>query len=94
MPLVKIEQRLQDPPRFLILPADEAFVLGVPLMMGLMSRQVIVGAAVSLVGWMIWRKLKGEGGLEKVLAALYWFLPTNLSGFGPLPDSSVTHWEG
>lgn len=92
--LVRIEQRLQDPPRFLILPADEAIVVGVPVMMGLLSRQAIVGIVVSLVGWVIWRKLKGEGGLERVLAALYWFLPTNLSGFSALADSSVTHWEG
>lgn len=91
---VKIEQRLQDPPRVLILPADEAFVLGLPLMMGLISRQAIVGVVVSLVIWSIWRRLKGEGGIERILAYLYWFLPSGIGGFNPLADSSITHWEG
>ena len=91
---VKIEQRLQDPPRFLILPADEAFVLGLPFMMGLISRQAIIGAVVSLVIWSVWRRLKGEGGIERILAYAYWFLPSAMGGFNPLADSSITHWEG
>lgn len=91
---VRIEQRLQDPPRFLILPADDAFVLGLPMMMGLISRQIIIGVVVSLVMWTIWRRIKGEGGLERVLAGLYWFLPSSIGGFNPLADSSVSHWEG
>lgn len=92
--IVKIEQRLQDAPRFLILPADEAMIIGLPVMMGLISRRVVFGVIVALVLWSLWRRLKGEGGVASVLAALYWFLPTHLSGFAPLPDSSITHWEG
>lgn len=91
--LVKIEQRLQDPPRVLILPYDEALLLGLPFMMGLLSRQMLFGCVVALVFWIAWRRLKGEGGLELLLAAAYWYLPHELNVFKPFPDSANDVWE-
>jgi conjugal transfer pilus assembly protein TraL len=91
--IVTIEQRLQDPAQFLILPADEAAFLAFPTMMGILGRQVLLGVAAGLILWSLWRRLKGEGGLEGFAAALYWHLPTRLSGFSPFPDSSVSVWE-
>jgi len=91
--LVKIEQRLQDPARFLILPLDEAVFLGLPFMMGLLSRQIIVGSVVAFVVWSVWRRLKGEGGIERLLAAAYWYLPSEIGIFKPFPDSATSVWE-
>ena len=91
--LVKIEQRLQDPARFFILPADEAALLGLPIMMGLMGRTIVTGVIIGLVAWTAWRRLKGEGGLEHVAAAAYWFIPSKLGIFKNLPDSAVDRWE-
>lgn len=91
--IVKIEQRLQDPKRFLILPVDEAFLLGLPFLMGLLGRQIFLGLLISIVAWTFWRKLKGEGGIERLFAASYWYLPSGIGGFHPLPDSAVAVWE-
>ena len=91
--LVSIEQRLQDPSRILILPADEAVLLGFPILMGLLGRDVVSGIVIGLVAWGIWRRLKGEGGLERVLAGCYWFIPSAFGVFRPLPDSAVDVWE-
>jgi len=90
---VVIEQRLQDPPRVLMMPADEAVLIGLPVLMGLLSRNMFLGIAIGLVVWTVWRKLKGEGGLETLAAAAYWFLPSTLGIFKPLPDSAVETWE-
>lgn len=91
--LVKIEQRLQDPQRFLFLPADEAVLIGLPVMMGLLGRQAVTGIVVALLAWSLWKKIKGEGGIEMFLAATYWFLPSSLGMFRALPDSAVEIWE-
>ena len=92
--LVKIEQRLQDPPRFLMIPADEAAVFGVPLLMGMLGKVLITGAIVGMVLWTIWRRLKGDGGMIMMIGALYWYLPNAVKVFPGLPDSSVSVWEG
>lgn len=91
--IISIEQRLQDPKRFLIMPADEALIIGLPLMMGLMGRHIFTGIIIAGLAWAGWRALKGEGGVEMLLAATYWYLPTNLGGFAAFPDSSVDVWE-
>lgn len=92
--LVQIEQRLQDQPRFLMVPADEAFVFGIPVLMGMLGKVLITGFIVAFVLWMIWRRLKGDGGLILMLGAFYWYLPSTVNVFAGLPDSSVSVWEG
>lgn len=90
---ILIEQRLQDAPRFMMLPADEAIAIGLPVMLGLMSRQVFVGVIIAGVIWMVWKRLKGDTGLPGLLAAVYWYLPAQVSAFNELPDSSISVWE-
>ena len=92
--IVKIEQRLQDPPRFLMVPADEAAMFAVPLVMGMLGKAIITGLVVGAVLWSVWRRLKGEGGLPGIFGALYWYLPSRIGLFPGLPDSSVPVWEG
>lgn len=92
--LVKIEQRLQDSPRILMFPADEAFFFGLPVLMGMLGKVLIPGVIVGFVLWMIWRRLKGDGGLVMMIGALYWYLPSSVNVFAGLPDSSVSVWEG
>ena len=91
--VVTIEQRLQDPPRFLMLPADEAVLLGLPILMGLLGRMLIVGIVVAILTWAAWKRLKGEGGLEMLLAATYWYTPHTLGVFSAFPDSAPETWD-
>ena len=92
--VVEIEQRLQDQPRVALLSLDEAIVVGFPLMIGLMSRRLFAFAFVAIVAWQLWKRIKGDGGLHWVLAAMYWFMPRKISAFGTLPDSAVERWRG
>lgn len=91
--VVVIEQRLQDPPRFLMLPADEAAILGLPILMGLMGRMLLPALLVAFIAWAAWKRLKGEGGLEMLLAAAYWYTPHALGLFSAFPDSAPETWE-
>lgn len=89
----RIEQRLQDMPRFLMVSADEAVVLGLPIMMGLLGRQAVLGVVAGVAIWALWKRLKGDDGIEGLLAACYWYLPSELRIFKELPDSSIAVWE-
>jgi type IV conjugative transfer system protein TraL len=93
MHVITIEQRLQDPARFLIMPADEAIILGLPILMGLLGRQAVAGIIVGFLVWAFWKRLKGEGGLEAFLAATYWFLPQATGLYREFPDSAFEIWE-
>lgn len=90
---VVIEQRLQDPPRFLMLPADEAVILGLPILMGLIGRMLFPGLIVGFATWATWKRLKGEGGLERLLAAAYWYTPHGFGVFAPFPDAAPEVWD-
>ncbi|OUS06291.1 type IV conjugative transfer system protein TraL [Rhodobacterales bacterium 52_120_T64] len=91
---VKIEQRLQEQPRILFFSLDEAVVLFAPLVFGLVSRHAITGVVVGFVLWQIWKRIKGDGGTEWIVASAYWYLPKEISIYRKLADASVTVWRG
>ena len=91
--VVTIEQRLQDPPRFLMFSADEAAMLGVPILLGVAGKKVILGAIVGFVLFRVWKMLRGDGGLHGLMAALYWYAPREARILRALPDSSVIVWR-
>ena len=88
--IIRIEQRLQEHPRFFLLSADEAIVIIFPFVFGLLAKKLFIGAVVAFVLWQVWKRIKGEGGLEGISAALYWFLPSELRLSKSLPDAGVT----
>ena len=92
--VIRIEQRLQEHPRFFLLPADEAIVIIFPFVFGLLAKKLVIGAIVAFVLWQVWKRIKGEGGLEGITAALYWYLPSELKLTRALPDASVIFWRG
>lgn len=91
---VIIEQRLQDPQRVLILPMDEALMLGMPVMMGMISQNLIVGILAGFGLYTIWKKIKGDQGLEGFATLAYWYLPHQLGIFSSFPDSAEEVWVG
>ena len=92
--IIRIEQRLQDHARFFLLPVDEAIVLGFPFFFGLLAKKLMIGAVLAFVLWQIWKRIKGEGGLEGISAALYWYLPKELGLTRSLPDAGIIFWRG
>ena len=92
--VIRVEQRLQDVPRFLLVPIDEGLAAALPVGFGLLPQHLLPGLMLSVVAFIGWKRFKGEGGVPRVLALLYWFLPKSFSLFKSLPDSGVFVWRG
>jgi len=91
---VLIEQRFEEPARFLIFTMDDALVFALPFMVGWVTKHLIPGAIIGLVLYSIWKRMKGEGGLSRLKAATYWFLPSEVTPYRSFPPSHVEHWRG
>ena len=91
---IHIEQRFEQPARFLIFTADDALVFACPFLIGWMSKHLIPGFVIGLIFYFLWKRLKGEGGLSRLKAAFYWFCPVQLTPYRSFPPSHVEHWRG
>lgn len=91
---VFIEQKLETQAKFLFFTADDALVFLAPCAVGFLAKALIEAALVALVLFFLWRKLKGEGGLERLVAALYWYTPAKMTPFKSFPASHVIYWRG
>ncbi|WP_226554725.1 type IV conjugative transfer system protein TraL [Celeribacter naphthalenivorans] len=92
--VIRIEQRLQEQGRILIFPIDEGLALLAPFGVALALQAALLGIILGLASYLIWKRLKGDGGIEALLAMLYWFLPKEISPLKSWPDSAVTMWRG
>lgn len=91
--VIKVEQRLQDPPQFFFVPADEAVAGLVPCVMGILGKQLFVGAIIGVITYFIWKRVKGERGLTGLFALLYWIIPKEITPYRSFPDSAVGSWR-
>mgnify|MGYP001799523604 CR=1 FL=1 len=92
--VVRIEQKLEAPGRLLFFTLDDAAAFLLPAAVGFLSRHLISGALVGVLAFFLWQKLKGEGGVERLKAAAYWYLPFQVSPYRSFPRSDVSHWRG
>jgi conjugal transfer pilus assembly protein TraL len=92
--LILIEQKLEAPKRFLFFTADDAAMFLAPILVGFLSKHLIGGVVLGLIAFGLWRRLKGEGGVERLKAATYWFLPSEISPYRSFPQSDVVFWRG
>ncbi|WP_158972243.1 type IV conjugative transfer system protein TraL [Chachezhania sediminis] len=91
--VIRVEQRLQDPPQFFVIPADEAIAAALPLMVGLMTRNLIPGLAAGMVAYILWKRVKGRNGLPGLAGRIYWLTPRIATPFRSFPDSAVAEWR-
>ena len=91
---VRIEQKLEVPGRLFFFTTDDAAMFLGPCLVGMLGRSLIPGIVIGLILFSLWRRLKGEGGVERLKAAAYWFLPVELSPYRSFPRSDVVHWRG
>ncbi|MBF9052275.1 type IV conjugative transfer system protein TraL [Roseobacter sp. HKCCD9010] len=91
---VRIEQKLEVPGRLFFFTTDDAAMFLGPCLVGFLGRSLIPGIVIGLILFSLWRRLKGEGGVERLKAAAYWFLPVELSPYRSFPRSDVVHWRG
>lgn len=92
--IIKVEQRLQDVPRILLVPVDEGLAGMLPVGFGLLTQHLMPGLVLGLAAFAFWKRFKGEGGVGRVLSLLYWYLPQPFGVFRSLPDSGVGMWRG
>lgn len=91
---IRIEQRLQDPWRFFFFSIDDALIVGVPTVVGLLTRRPIEGLVAGFAILQGWKWMKGDGGMQRLAALAYWYLPKPVSICRGFPDSGITHWRG
>ena len=92
--IVIIEQTLEEPSRFLIFTMDDALAFIIPVLVGYLSRHLIPGLLFGIMAYLAWSRIKGEGGINKIKGAFYWFLPAKVSPFRSFPPSAVMFWRG
>ena len=92
--VVKIQQRVQEKGKFLFITADEAFFLIAPIFLGVLAREPILGMVAGFFLWRLWMLIKGEGGLNTLMASAYWWLPNEAPLFRAFPASHVSEWRG
>jgi len=91
--VIRVEQRLQDPPQFFVIPADEALAGAVPVVVGLMTRNLIPGLIGAVGLYFLWKRVKGQHGLPGLAGLIYWLMPKAASPFRSFPDSAVAEWR-
>lgn len=89
-----IPKHLDDPPRFLFWPIDEAFCLISPLFLGLVLEWFFGGLILAVALVSLIRKLKIRYGKHFFWLLAYWYLP-NVGYFSHgIPDSYLRELIG
>lgn len=78
----------------MLFPIDEGLALLAPAGIGLGLQAPFAGLILGIASYAVWKRIKGDGGMERVLAQLYWFLPATLSIAKTFPDAAVQDWRG
>lgn len=83
-----IPRRLDEPERWMFWTIDEALVMLIPLVTGMMMDFLLIGAVLGIGGFILLRRLKGNGQANLGLYAIYWFFP-NVFNFRAAPLSAI-----
>jgi conjugal transfer pilus assembly protein TraL len=86
-----IPRRLDEPERWMFWTVDEALTMLVPVITGMMTNFLVVGAVIGIGGFVLIRRLKGNGQANLGLYALYWFFP-NIFNFKATPLSAIRRY--
>ncbi len=86
-----IPRRLDEPERWMFWTVDEALIMLVPVITGMMTSFLLVGAVIGIGGFILIRRLKGNGQANLGLYALYWFFP-NVFNFKATPLSAIRRY--
>jgi conjugal transfer pilus assembly protein TraL len=89
-----IPQYLDEPERFFIFTPDELVIVVVPLLLGTVLANFVVGLVIGLALFFALRKLKQGGGLHRLLWVGYWFLPTDVLRLKATPASHLREMAG
>jgi len=86
-----IPRRLDEPERWMFWTVDEALTMLVPVITGMMTGFLLPGAVIGIGGFVLLRRLKGNGQANLGLYALYWYFP-NVFNFRATPLSAIRRY--
>jgi conjugal transfer pilus assembly protein TraL len=89
-----IPQHLDEPERFFIFTPDELFVVVIPLAVGTVLANFLIGLIVATGVFMAIRKLKQGGGLHRLLWIAYWYVPSDVLRLKASPPSHLRELAG
>ena len=84
-----LPKRLDDAPKFLLWPIDEALCFLVPLFFGMIVGLGFLTIIFAILPTYFWKKFKGKGGSNLVRALIYWYYPRSILDLKVAPDSSI-----
>jgi len=87
-----VPRHLDDPPKFLLWSLDEAMVLLVPFIIGVLLSQVVIGMVLGVLSMLMVRRLKSKEGSNILFSLLYWHFPINR--FSHTPPSYIRTYIG
>ncbi len=86
-----IPRRLDEPERWMFWTVDEALTMLVPVITGMMTGFLLPGVVIGIGGFVLLRRLKGNGQANLGLYALYWYFP-NVFNFRATPLSAIRRY--
>ena len=88
-----IPQQIDQPIRLYLLTIDELILLLVPIVMGFLFNQMLLGFCLSFTCVLGIKKVKGEQGHYYLVNLMYWYLP-DFVRFKVTPPSHIRVYLG
>lgn len=82
-----VHKTLDYPQRIGLWTLDEFLALFLPFFGGVIYGHIIIGIAISVVGWLGLKKAKAGRSISWIVHCCYWYLPSTLSGLRITPPS-------
>lgn len=89
-----IPQHLDVPERFLVFTADEAIAFVIPLLIGIIVFNFLIGLIAAGIVVTAIRRFKQGASLARIYHALYWLCPPDIVRMKATPPSAVREMAG
>ena len=89
-----IPQHLDEPERYFIFTPDELGVVILPLCIGTILFNFLVGLGFASFGFWAFRKFKKGQGLHRLMHMAYWILPSDILRLRATPPSHLRELVG
>lgn len=90
----RIYQRLDDPIRILYWTVDEALLLFLPPIIGVVVDYALSCLILGIGGFFLIRKIKKKFGGGTLKHMMYWYFPHNFMKLPKTPPSFIRHYLG
>ena len=89
-----IPKHLDEPAKFVFWTIDEAIIMLVPMIMGIVQSYTITGIFLGLGFMVLWKRMKGRDQSNLLMYGGYWHLPSMLYNLKFTPKSFYRFFIG